>query len=67
MDELSNKSKVVYAAFDMLNAKSADNKTTSYALLDFISENEELQDHELLKDIEEQELKEMKKYFENNI
>ncbi len=55
MEELSNKSKVVYAAFEMLNAKNAENKITSYALLDFISENEELQDHELLKDIEEQE------------
>lgn len=55
MDELTNKSKVVYAAFDMLNANSQDSKVTSYSLLDFISENEDLQDHELLKDIDEQE------------
>lgn len=53
MDGLSDKAKVVYSAFDMLGAKGEENKVTSYALLDFISENEELQDHENLKDISE--------------
>lgn len=52
MDGLSNKAKVVYAAFHMLEADK-EHKTTSYELLDFISENEDLQDHEMLKDISE--------------
>lgn len=54
MDELSNKAKIVYAAMLMLNAKGKENKTNAYSILDFISENEDLQEHELLKDIEEQ-------------
>lgn len=54
MENLTDKSKVVYAAFEMLNAKGIDNKVTSYTILDFISENEDLQEHQLLKDIEEQ-------------
>ena len=54
MEDLSNKAKIVYAAFDMLNAKGKDNKTNAYTVLDFISENEDLQDHELLKEIDEQ-------------
>ena len=36
METLSNKAKVVYAAFDMMGAKGSENKTTSYAILDFI-------------------------------
>ena len=53
MDNLSDKAKVVYATLDMLGARGSENRTTSYAILDFISENEELQEHELLKDITE--------------
>lgn len=53
MDNLSDKAKIIYATLDMLGARGIDNKTTSYAILDFISENEDLQDHELLKDITE--------------
>lgn len=53
MEELTDKGKIVYATFDMLGAKGINNKTTSYAILDFISENEDLQEHELLKDISE--------------
>lgn len=53
MEDLSKKAKIVYAAFDMLGAKGIDNKVTSYTILDFISENEDLQDHEYLKDITE--------------
>lgn len=53
MDNLSDKAKVVYATLEMLGAKGSDNKVTSYAILDFISENEDLQDQELLKDVNE--------------
>lgn len=52
MEDLSNKAKIVYAAFLMLEADK-ENKTNSYELLDFISENEDLQEHETLKDITE--------------
>ena len=55
MDELSNKAKIIYATLDMLEAKNINNKVTSYAILDFISENEDLQEHKLLKDISETE------------
>ena len=54
MEILSDKAKVVYAAFDMMGARGSENKTTSYAILDFISETEDLQDHDLLKEISEQ-------------
>lgn len=53
METLSDKAKVVYAAFEMMGARGKDNKVTSYAILDFISENEDLQDQELLKEISE--------------
>ena len=54
METLSDKAKVVYAAFDMMGARGSENKTTSYAILDFISETEDLQDHDLLKEVSEQ-------------
>ena len=54
MESLSKKAKVVYAAFEMLNAKGLENKVNAYTILDFISENEDLQDHELIKDMDEQ-------------
>lgn len=53
MESLSKKAKVVYAAFEMLNAKGLENKVNAYTILDFISENEDLQEHELLKDVNE--------------
>lgn len=54
MNDLSDKAKIVYASMDMLEAKGKDNKVTSYAIFDFIGENEDLMEHPLLKDIEEQ-------------
>ena len=54
MESLSKKAKVVYAAFEMLNAKGLKNKVNAYTILDFISENEDLQDHDLIKDMDEQ-------------
>ena len=54
MESLSKKAKVVYAAFEMLNAKGLENKVNAYTILDFISENEDLQDHALIKDMDEQ-------------
>ena len=54
MDDLSDKAKVVYATLEMLGAKGFQNKVTSYSILDFISENEDLQDQELLTDIDEE-------------
>lgn len=54
MESLSKKAKVVYAAFEMLNAKGLENKVNAYTILDFISENEDLQDHDLIKDMDEQ-------------
>ena len=54
MESLSKKAKVVYAAFEMLNAKGLENKVNAYTILDFISENEDLQDHTLIKDMDEQ-------------
>lgn len=56
MDNVSNKAKIIYAALKELGAVDKENKTTSYAILDYIIEEaEELQDNELLKDIPEQE------------
>ena len=54
MEDLSMKAKIVYAALDSLGARSEETKVTSYAVQDYIEENEELQEHELLKDIPEQ-------------
>ena len=54
MESLSKKAKVVYAAFEMLNAKGLENKVNAYTILDFISENEDLEDHDLIKDMDEQ-------------
>ena len=54
MESLSKKAKVVYAAFEMLNAKGLEDKVNAYIILDFISENEDLQDHDLIKDMDEQ-------------
>ena len=53
MEELSLKAKIVYATMEMLNA-TKDNKITSYNILDFIEENEELQDNHLIKEISEE-------------
>ena len=53
MDNLSDKAKIVYEALNMLGAKGIENAVTSYTILDFISENEELQEQESLNDIEE--------------
>ena len=58
MNELSDKAKVVYSAMKMLNANQ-DNKITSYTIMDFIEENEELQEYELLKDITEEDFVEI--------
>lgn len=52
--DISDKAKVVYAALEKLGAVNKDNKVTSYAILDYIiEESEELQTHELLTDIPE--------------
>lgn len=52
--DISDKAKVVCAALDKLGAVNKDNKVTSYAILDYIiEESEELQTHELLTDIPE--------------
>lgn len=53
MENLSDKAKIVYATLKMLGAEGSENRVTSYAILDFISENEDLQEHELLKDVNE--------------
>lgn len=54
MEELSDKAKIIYATFLSLGAIGEENKTTSYNILSYIEENEELQEHELLKDIKEE-------------
>ena len=54
MDNLSDKAKIVYATFLKLGAIGEENKITSYAVLDYIEENEELQEDEMLKDISEE-------------
>ena len=52
--DISNKAKVIYATMEKLGAIDNENKITSYAILDYIiEESEELQEHELLKDIPE--------------
>lgn len=54
--DISNKAKVIYATMEKLGAVDNENKITSYAILDYIiEESEELQEHELLKDIPEDE------------
>lgn len=54
--DISNKAKVIYATMEKLGAIDNENKITSYAILDYIiEESEELQEHELLKDIPEDE------------
>lgn len=56
MDNMSNKAKVIYAAFKEMGAVDKDSKVTSYAILDYIVEEAEtLQENELLKDIPDQE------------
>ena len=40
MDNLSDKAKIVYATFLKLGAIGEENKVTSYAILDYIEENE---------------------------
>ena len=55
MDNLSDKAKIIYATFLKLGAIGEENKVTSYAVLNYIEENEELQEDELLKDISEEE------------
>ncbi len=54
MNELSDKAKIIYATLEMLEAKDSKSGVTSYAILDYISENEEVQEHPLLKEIEEE-------------
>ena len=54
MDNLSDKATIVYATFLKLGAIGEENKITSYAVLDYIEENEELQEDEILKDISEE-------------
>ena len=52
--DISNKAKFIYATMEKLGAVDNENKITSYAILDYIiEESEELQEHELLKDIPE--------------
>ena len=52
--DISDKAKVIYATMEKLGAIDNENKITSYAILDYIiEESEELQEHELLKDIPE--------------
>lgn len=52
--DISDKAKVIYATMEKLGAVDNENKITSYAILDYIiEESEELQEHELLKDIPE--------------
>lgn len=53
MDGLSNKALMVYASLDMMEAYTETNRVNVYSILDFIGEHEELQEHELLKDIPE--------------
>jgi hypothetical protein len=54
--DISDKAKVIYATMEKLGAVDNENKITSYAILDYIiEESEELQEHELLKDIPEDE------------
>lgn len=56
MDNMSNKAKVIYAAFKEMGAVDKESKVTSYAILDYIVEEAEtLQENELLKDISDQE------------
>lgn len=56
MDNMSNKAKVIYAAFQEMGAVNKESKVTSYAILDYIVEEAEtLQENELLKDIPDQE------------
>lgn len=56
MDNMSNKAKVIYAAFKEMGAVDKESKVTSYAILDYIVEEaESLQENELLKDIPDQE------------
>lgn len=56
MDNMSNKAKVIYAAFKEMGAVDKKSKVTSYAILDYIVEEAEtLQENELLKDIPDQE------------
>jgi len=59
MIEMSNKAKIVYGALDMLQAKDKQSAVTSFALSDFISENEDLQNHQYVKDINEQDFVDM--------
>jgi len=59
MDTLSDKAKIVYAVFKALDAEGEKNAITSYTILDYIEENEDLQESELLKDIGEAEFVEI--------
>lgn len=54
MENLSDKAKIVYATFKMLEASGEANAVTSYTVLNYIEENEELQEHEILKDMSEE-------------
>lgn len=53
MDQLSDKAKIIYATLDMLEAKGETNAVNAYTILNYIEENEELQEHNLLSDISE--------------
>lgn len=57
--EISTKAKVVLAAMELLNANNEKNKVTSYAILDTIINNEDICEHSLTKDINEEEMTEI--------
>lgn len=57
--EISTKAKVVLAAMELLNASNEKNKVTSYAILDTIINNEDICEHSLTKDINEEEMTEI--------
>lgn len=54
MNDLTDKAKIVYGAFEMLGATDADNMVTAYTILDFISEEEDLQNYKCIANMEEQ-------------
>lgn len=57
MDELSYKAKVIIVALNQMKATNKDNKTNSYAILDYIvEETDALCKDPMLKDIPEEDL-----------
>lgn len=51
MEEISDKAKIVYAALDTMGAHGIENKVSIYAIMDFISEEEDVAEHPLCGDI----------------